>query len=60
MKCVGLLQLLLLKALTVAHGERSASLYLAYPTFRIPSDSAVIILFLKCPSASTVVTSTLS
>ena len=43
----------------VQHGGSSAGLYLADPTFPIPSHSAVIILFKRCLNASTVVTSTL-
>ena len=41
----------------VGHAGSSAGSYLADPTCPIPSHCAVIILF-KCPSASTVVTST--
>ena len=42
----------------VGHGGSSASSFLADPTSSIPSNCAVIALFLKCPSASIVVTST--
>ena len=44
----------------VRHGGSSAGSYLADPTSPIPSHCVVTILFKKCPSASIVVTSTLT